>query len=326
MSSNVSVEKGRALGDEALDRSSCIADRAGSRLVAERHAFGPHDRDVLNPEEAEDRSQVSFLMVERSGRKAAARRHDNGFLADGKADWSTFGIAEGGTGHGEPVDPCLQLARHAEVVHRCSHHHDVGCEKVAERARSGRKVVLQVGVASDALRGKQGRGGEVADRRRGQVADSHLRARVLAAQGLDDLGREGAAHRRGPGDAGIDVEDFHHAFHSVPVYRLRNAARAKKPGKCWHFLSDYMMDFGITLDQLRTFTVVVEEGSFSAAARRMHRSQSAITYAIQKVEGAIGTALFDRSGYRPDLTQEGRALLVHARRVVETSASFERQA
>lgn len=87
-----------------------------------------------------------------------------------------------------------------------------------------------------------------------------------------------------------------------------------------------MMDFGITLDQLRTFTVVVEEGSFSAAARRMHRSQSAVTYAIQKMEGAIGTALFDRSGYRPDLTQEGRALLVHARRVVETSASFGRQA
>ncbi|KDM68326.1 LysR family transcriptional regulator [Acidiphilium sp. JA12-A1] len=86
------------------------------------------------------------------------------------------------------------------------------------------------------------------------------------------------------------------------------------------------MELGINLDQLRVFAVVVEEGSFSAAARRLNRSQSSITYAIQKLEGAVGASLFDRSGYRPDLTDAGRALLPRARRVVETSAGFERQA
>lgn len=86
------------------------------------------------------------------------------------------------------------------------------------------------------------------------------------------------------------------------------------------------MELGINLDQLRVFAVVVEEGSFSAAARRLNRSQSSITYAIQNLEGAVGTSLFDRSGYRPELTDAGRALLPRARRVVETSAGFERQA
>jgi DNA-binding transcriptional LysR family regulator len=51
-----------------------------------------------------------------------------------------------------------------------------------------------------------------------------------------------------------------------------------------------------------------------------------VTYAVQKLESAIGTALFDRSGYRPDLTEAGRALLPRARRVIETNASLARQA
>lgn len=86
------------------------------------------------------------------------------------------------------------------------------------------------------------------------------------------------------------------------------------------------MELGISLDQMRVFAVVVEEGSFSAAARRLNRSQSSVTYAVQKLEGAVGTLLFDRSGYRPELTDAGRALLPRVRRVVETNAGFERQA
>lgn len=86
------------------------------------------------------------------------------------------------------------------------------------------------------------------------------------------------------------------------------------------------MELGINLDQLRVLAAVVEEGSFSAAARRLNRSQSSVTYAVQKLESVIGTALFDRSGYRPDLSEAGRALLPRARRVIETNASLARQA
>jgi DNA-binding transcriptional LysR family regulator len=69
---------------------------------------------------------------------------------------------------------------------------------------------------------------------------------------------------------------------------------------------------GLTLDQCLVFTTVAAEGSFSATARRMNRAQSAVTYASQKLEAQLGLLLFDRSGYRPVLTEAGAALLPRA--------------
>ena len=70
-----------------------------------------------------------------------------------------------------------------------------------------------------------------------------------------------------------------------------------------------------TLQQLHIFRVVAEEGSFSAAARRLDRAQSAVSYAIASLEGALGLTLFQREGHKPELTVEGRALLEDARAV-----------
>ena len=82
----------------------------------------------------------------------------------------------------------------------------------------------------------------------------------------------------------------------------------------------------LTLDQLRVFVAVADAGSFSRAAKTLHRAQSVVTYAIQKLENQAGVTLFDRSAYRPVLTEAGRALLVRARRVAEEAASFRDQA
>lgn len=82
----------------------------------------------------------------------------------------------------------------------------------------------------------------------------------------------------------------------------------------------------VTIDQLRVFRQVAEAGSFSAAARAMHRAQSAITYAVQNLEAQVGTKLFDRSGYRPVLSEAGRALLPRAQRILEELAAFGSQA
>ena len=81
-----------------------------------------------------------------------------------------------------------------------------------------------------------------------------------------------------------------------------------------------------TLDQFRVLAVVVETGSFSAAARRLNRAQSAITYTVQKLEEQVGTQLFDRSGYRPVLSEAGRALLPRVRRILEEVDGFAVQA
>ena len=77
-----------------------------------------------------------------------------------------------------------------------------------------------------------------------------------------------------------------------------------------------MADTGIpTLDQLHVLTTVVDAGSFSAAARRLRRAQSVISYTIANLEAQLGVALFARDGRRPVLTEAGVALIADARRV-----------
>jgi DNA-binding transcriptional LysR family regulator len=71
-----------------------------------------------------------------------------------------------------------------------------------------------------------------------------------------------------------------------------------------------------TLEQLRTFLAVVDAGSFGAAARRMNRAVSVVSYGIANLEAQLGVALFDREGSRkPRLTIAGRALLAEARTI-----------
>ena len=82
----------------------------------------------------------------------------------------------------------------------------------------------------------------------------------------------------------------------------------------------------ISLDQLRVFRQVAESGSFSAAARHLHRAQSAVTYAVQKLEEQVGAQVFDRSGYRPVLSDAGRALMPRAVRILEELAAFNTHA
>ncbi|MCJ2183145.1 LysR family transcriptional regulator [Novosphingobium sp. 1949] len=70
-----------------------------------------------------------------------------------------------------------------------------------------------------------------------------------------------------------------------------------------------------SLDHLRIFLAVVEEGSFGGAARRLGRAVSVISYAIAQIELQLDLTLFEREGSRrPSLTEKGRALLaeVHA--------------
>src|SRR5580704_11862027 len=78
----------------------------------------------------------------------------------------------------------------------------------------------------------------------------------------------------------------------------------------------------LTLDQIQLLLTVVDQGSFSKAAKKLNRAQSAVTYGIQKLEAQIGIPLFDRTAYRPALTEAGRALLLRARRVVEETNAF----
>ena len=70
-----------------------------------------------------------------------------------------------------------------------------------------------------------------------------------------------------------------------------------------------------TLDQLSVLAAIADAGSFSAAARRLNRAQSVISYTVANLEAQLGVKLFDRAGRAPILTEAGRALMADARRI-----------
>jgi DNA-binding transcriptional LysR family regulator len=71
----------------------------------------------------------------------------------------------------------------------------------------------------------------------------------------------------------------------------------------------------VTIEQLRTLRAVAEEGSFSAAARKLGRVQAAVSQSIDRLEAQLGLRLFDRSGRVPRLTHHGEAIVSAAFRV-----------
>ncbi len=80
----------------------------------------------------------------------------------------------------------------------------------------------------------------------------------------------------------------------------------------------------VTLDQLRALVTVVEEGSFSAAARKLRRVQSAISTSMANLEDQLGVPLWDRTTKIATLTPQGEAVLAASRRVLLEVDSLKR--
>lgn len=72
----------------------------------------------------------------------------------------------------------------------------------------------------------------------------------------------------------------------------------------------------LDLDLLRTFVAVVEGNSFAAAAQSVHRTQSAISQQMQRLELLIGKELFSRTGRSKALTEHGVKMLGYAKRML----------
>jgi DNA-binding transcriptional LysR family regulator len=73
-------------------------------------------------------------------------------------------------------------------------------------------------------------------------------------------------------------------------------------------------------DQLRSFLAIVDAGSFTKAADRVHKTQSAVSMHIRRLEEQLGCALFVKQGRGSRLTEEGERLIEFARRMVQVEA------
>jgi DNA-binding transcriptional LysR family regulator len=82
----------------------------------------------------------------------------------------------------------------------------------------------------------------------------------------------------------------------------------------------------VTLEQWRTLIAVVDAGGYAQAAERMHKSQSALTYAVQKLESQLGVEAFTIQGRKAVLTPTGQLLYRRAQALLAEAASTEKAA
>ena len=81
-----------------------------------------------------------------------------------------------------------------------------------------------------------------------------------------------------------------------------------------------------TLDQLRQFVAAAESGSFSAAARRIGRAQSAVSTSVGLLEADLGVELFDRSRRNATLTPAGQVMLLEAKELLRQAGGLNQRA
>lgn len=79
----------------------------------------------------------------------------------------------------------------------------------------------------------------------------------------------------------------------------------------------------MTFDQVLVFHKIVQSGSFKAAAAELHKTQPAISLAMKKLEEEMEVSLFDRSGYRPELTSHGKAFYERSFKVLQGMGELE---
>lgn len=72
----------------------------------------------------------------------------------------------------------------------------------------------------------------------------------------------------------------------------------------------------LELDLLQTLVAIVDSGSFAAAAQRIHRTQSAVSMQMRRLESIAGKPIFDRASRKARLTPAGETLLAYARRIL----------
>lgn len=79
----------------------------------------------------------------------------------------------------------------------------------------------------------------------------------------------------------------------------------------------------ISLEQWRALTAVVEAGGYAQAAAALNKTQSTITYAVQKIEHLLGLKIFRIQGRKAQLTREGETLYRRAQTLLTEAAALE---
>ncbi|MTI43340.1 DNA-binding transcriptional LysR family regulator [Roseibium hamelinense] len=86
------------------------------------------------------------------------------------------------------------------------------------------------------------------------------------------------------------------------------------------------MSYALDIDQLRTFLAIAELGSFTKAGEAVHKTQSAVSMQMRRLEERVGQPIFTKDGRQSRLTEDGIRLVEYARRMItlndETLSAF----
>ena len=86
------------------------------------------------------------------------------------------------------------------------------------------------------------------------------------------------------------------------------------------------MNARITLEQWQALVAVVDAGGYAQAAERLHKSQSSVTYLVQKLESLLDVKVFEIKGRKAALTPAGQLLYRRARVLLDEAAGIEKAA
>jgi DNA-binding transcriptional LysR family regulator len=84
-----------------------------------------------------------------------------------------------------------------------------------------------------------------------------------------------------------------------------------------------MSNTRISLEQWRSLLAVVDAGGYAQAASALHKSQSSVTYAVQKIEALLGVKAFEVIGRKAQLTATGEVLYRRAKSLLEEAVALE---
>ncbi|MDP9009381.1 MAG: LysR family transcriptional regulator, partial [Pseudomonadota bacterium] len=79
----------------------------------------------------------------------------------------------------------------------------------------------------------------------------------------------------------------------------------------------------ISLEHWRSLLAVVDAGGYAQAAEALHKSQSAVTYAVQKMEALLGVKIFEVVGRKAHLTSTGEVLYRRAKALLDEAGALE---
>jgi len=82
----------------------------------------------------------------------------------------------------------------------------------------------------------------------------------------------------------------------------------------------------VTLDQWRALQAVIDNGGYAQAAEQLHRSQSSVSYAVNRLQEQLGLKLLHIEGRKAVLSEAGKVLLQRSRQLLADASAIELQA